>query len=72
VLALTTAVIAGLIANDQRAVHSGYLSAGRVAPVRLLQAGLIGLFAYSYVNASRTTRSQTDEPPRRQAADRQD
>jgi hypothetical protein len=44
-------VIAGLMANDAHAVRRGDMSAFGVAPVRALQIGLTGLFAFSALKA---------------------
>ena len=44
-------VIAGLMANDAVAERAGLLSGSRLAPVRALQVGLAGLFAYSWLRA---------------------
>jgi hypothetical protein len=52
VLPLTIApVIAGLMANDAVAARAGLLSRSRLVPVRALQVGLAGLFAYSWLRA---------------------
>jgi hypothetical protein len=44
-------VIAGLMANDAVAEHAGLLSRSRLAPIRALQVGPVGLFAYSWLRA---------------------
>jgi hypothetical protein len=49
-------VIAGLAAADTAALRAGQLPTARVLPVRLLQASLAGVFAYSYAKAARATR----------------
>jgi hypothetical protein len=52
VLPLTVVpVIAGLMSNDVVAQRAGLLSGSRLAPVRALQLGLAGLFAYSWLKA---------------------
>ncbi len=42
-LVITVAVIAGLAANELRSVVTGFLPLGRVAPIWILQAGLVAL-----------------------------
>jgi hypothetical protein len=51
-------VIAGLMANDAHAVRAGRLSGASVAPVRVLQLALVGLFGYSAAKATRACASQ--------------
>ena len=59
VLLITVApVIAGLMANDTYAARAGHLSAMSVAPVRILQAGLVMLFGYSLARARRAERTK--------------
>lgn len=53
-------VVAGLMANDARAVADGYLAKGSVVPTRALQVGLLALFGFSYLNAS--ARPRTNSP----------
>jgi hypothetical protein len=48
-------VIAGLMANDAAAVRSGDVTRASVAPTRLLQFGLLGLFGLSYLKATRVS-----------------
>ena len=48
VAALTVLVILGLVIAEIAAVHSGVISAARMAPTWYLQAGLLALFAYAY------------------------
>lgn len=45
-------VIAGLAATDTAALRAGQLPRARVLPIRVLQASLTGVFAYSYIKAS--------------------
>jgi hypothetical protein len=62
VLPITIApVIAGLMANDAHAVRAGRLSSVSVAPVRMLQLGLVGLFGHSLLKAQASERSQPAE-----------
>lgn len=51
-------VLAGLMANDTHAVRAGHLSAMSVAPVRLIQAGLVTLLGYSLALARRAERTK--------------
>lgn len=44
-------VIGGLMANHERARRAGLVSARGLAPVRVLQLGLVSLFAASYAQA---------------------
>lgn len=47
-------VILGLVANELRAVGSQFLSFEMVTPIWVLQAGLVILFMFSYLNARKT------------------
>ncbi len=49
-------VIAGLAAADAAALRAGQLPRARVIPVRIVQATLACVFAYSYSKAARATR----------------
>ena len=53
VLALTILVIAGLMANDGRAVLAGEARPVAVAPTLAMQAGLLGLFGTAWARARR-------------------
>jgi hypothetical protein len=53
VLPLTMVVIAGLMANDERARRAGHTWAPQLAPTRLLQLCLILLLGASYLAARR-------------------
>lgn len=53
-------VVAGLMANDAYAVRRGDVSAFGVAPVRALQIGLTGLFAFSLFKAHLALRSTAE------------
>ena len=44
----------GLMSNDAVAERAGLLSGPRLAPVRVMQVGLAGLFAYSWLKASKS------------------
>ena len=55
-------VIAGLMANDANAVRRGELSGVSVAPVRVLQLGLAGLFAYSSLKAHLALEEDSHDP----------
>ena len=58
ILPITIApVIAGLMVNDAEAVRAGRLSGLSVAPVRVLQVVLTGLFGYSLVKAQAAERA---------------
>jgi hypothetical protein len=48
VAALTVFVIYGLVLTETIAVLAGHISAWRMIPTWLLQAGLLGLFASAY------------------------
>ena len=52
-LITTVPVVLGYIVIEIAAVSSGLVPLGRIAPNLVLQAVLIGLFTYSYLNASR-------------------
>ena len=59
VVAITAVpVVAGLMANDAWAVRKGLVEARSVLPVRVLQSGLLALFAASYVRAVLAERQQ--------------
>ena len=45
---LTVLIIYGLVATEVAAVYAGALSAERMVPTWVLQAGLLGLFAGAY------------------------
>ena len=45
---LTVLIIYGLVATEVAAVYAGSLSASRMLPTWVLQAGLLGLFAGAY------------------------
>lgn len=49
-------VILGLVVTEIWAAVSGFLALGILAPIWLLQIGLIVLFAFSYLHASNTER----------------
>ena len=42
------------MSNDAVAERAGLLSGPRLAPVRVMQVGLAGLFAYSWLKASKS------------------
>lgn len=55
VLPLPGMVILGLMATDRRAVRAGHVRARWAALVRLLQVGLLNLFAFSFISAAGAT-----------------
>ena len=59
VLPLTMLVVAGLMANDERARRAGLTSARELAPTRGLQLGLLALFGASYRHAAVAARSKS-------------
>lgn len=47
--------IFGLVVNEARAVSAGFIEVGAAAPIWALQAALVALFIFSYLNAGSTS-----------------